>query len=143
MVEETGIVSKVKDGMATVLVQRKSSCEGCTMAGSCEFTPEGMEIEALNPVHAREGQKVQVLMAPQEYLRGSLIVYGIPLVLFVAGAIIGKNIGEEYFRDIDSDLIAAITAFATLILSLLGIKLWSRKVESNTEYKPVIEKIIG
>jgi sigma-E factor negative regulatory protein RseC len=143
MVEETGIVTRVDGNMAKVLVQKKSACEGCSVAGACQSTQEGMEIEALNPVHAREGQKVKVLMAPQEYLKGSMIVYGIPLVVFIAGAIIGKNIGEEYFTDIDSDLAAAIVGFSSLVLSLIGVKIWGKKLESNAGYKPVIEAIVN
>ena len=129
--------------MATVLVQKKSACDGCSLQRACESTAEGMEIEALNLVHAKEGQKVKVAMAPRDYLKGSMFMYGLPLILFIAGAIIGKNIGETYLKGMNSDLVAAMTGFASLVLSLAGLKLWSRKMESRTEYKPVIEEIIG
>jgi sigma-E factor negative regulatory protein RseC len=142
MVEETGIVTKVHGNMASVLVQKKSSCDGCSVQGACESTAEGMEMDALNPVHASEGQKVKVSITSQAYLKGSMIVYGLPLVIFIAGAIMGKNIGEDYFKDMNSDLVAAITGFSALILSLLGVKAWSKRAESRTELKPVIEEII-
>lgn len=143
MVEETGIVTKIEGTMAKVLVQKKSACEGCTVKGACSSTPEGMEIEALNSIHAREGQRVKVLMTPQEYLKGSMLVYGLPLVLFITGAIIGKNIGEEHFKNINSDLVAALTGFVFLILSLAGVHIWYRKFESNPEHKPFIKEIVG
>ncbi len=142
MVEETGIVKAIDGTMATVLVQKKSACDGCTAHGACESTKEGMEIEAFNAVHAHEGQKVKVLMTSGEYLRGTMLIYGFPLVLFVAGAILGKNAGDKYFTDMNSDLIAAFSGFAALILSILGIKILSRKLESNTRFQPVIEEII-
>ncbi len=142
MVEETGTVTKVEGNMAKVLVQKKSACDSCSVQGACTSTPQGMEIEALNAVHAKEGQRVKVLMAPQEYLKGSLIVYGLPLIVFIAGAIIGKNIGEEHFKEIDSDIVAAIAGFASLILSFIGVRIWSSRIETKAEYKPVIEEII-
>lgn len=143
MVEETGLVTKVNGAMATVLVQKKSACDGCSVQGACESTPEGMEIEALNLVHAREGQKVRVAMAPRDYLKGSMFIYGLPLIVFIAGAIIGKNIGVTYLENVNSDLVAAVAGFASLALSLAGLKLWSRTMESRTENKPVVEEIIG
>jgi sigma-E factor negative regulatory protein RseC len=142
MVEETGIVTKVDGNMARVLVQKKSACDGCSVEGACKATPEGMEIEALNAVHAKVGQRVKILMTAGEYLKGTMIVYGIPLIVFIAGAIFGKNIGEKHFTDMNSDLVAAIAGFTLLILSLAGIRIWSKKMESKAEHNPVIEEII-
>jgi sigma-E factor negative regulatory protein RseC len=142
MLEETGIVTKIDGNMARVLVQKKSACDGCSVEGACKATPEGMEIEALNAVHAKVGQRVKILMTAGEYLKGTMIVYGIPLIVFIAGAIFGKNLGEKYFTDMNSDLVAAIAGFILLILSLAGIRIWSKRMESKAEYNPVIEEII-
>jgi len=140
--EETGIVIRTEGVMATVRVQRKSACEGCAVKGACESTQEGMEIEAFNPVKARVGQSVRISMKPYTYLKGTMIVYGLPLVLFIAGAILGKALGEQYITTMDSDVVAAICGFALLAISMIGIRLWSRRAETKTEYKPVIEEII-
>lgn len=143
MIEETGIVTKVDGVMAKVSVQKKGFCEGCAVKGACESTGEGAEVEAFNTVQAKVGDTVRIAMKPQTYLKGTMLVYGLPLVLFIAGAIIGKNIGEGYFKEINSDIVAAATGFSALIVSLLGIKIWSKKLETNREYMPVIEKIIN
>ncbi len=142
MLEETGIVTKIDGNMARVLVQKKSACDGCSVEGACKATPEGMDIEALNAVHAKVGQRVKILMTPRDYLKGTMIVYGLPLVVFIAGAIFGKNIGEEYLKGMNSDLIAAIAGFIALAVSLAGVRIWSKRMELRTEYKPVIEEII-
>jgi sigma-E factor negative regulatory protein RseC len=143
MVEETGTVTKVHGEMAKVLVPKKTACEGCSVEGACESTAEGMEIDAFNPVHAREGQRVRVHMAPREYLKGSLLVYGFPLVLFIAGTIVGKIIGDNHFREANSDLIAAITGFMLLVLSLACVRMWSKKMETGSGHRPVIEEIVN
>ena len=141
MIEEIGIVSKVEGVTAMVIVQKKSACDGCT-AGTCKSQGNTMEIEALNVAQAKEGQSVKVTMKPQTYLKGTMLVYGLPLVFFIAGAIFGKNIGEEYFKERSSDLVAAISGFAALFLSLAGIKMWAKKAEHDIEYKPIIEEIV-
>lgn len=142
MVEETGIVKKVDGLTAIVLVQRKGACEGCVVKGACKTTDEGAEIEALNPVKAKVGQKVRLSMTSHSYLKGSMIVYGMPLVIFIAAAILGKNIGGKYLVEFNSDLIAAISAILSLIISYAGIRLWSMKAEKRSELQSVIEEII-
>ncbi len=143
MIEEIGVVIKTEGETARVAVQKRGACEGCTAKGACESTSEGMEIEALNPVNAREGQSVRVMLQAETYLKGSMIVYGLPLVLFITGAIVGKNIGEAYFLHTSSDLVAAIFGFGSLIASLIAVKIWSGKLESKTESKPFIGEIIS
>ena len=143
MQEETGTVTEVYGNTAKVLIQKKSSCEGCGVQGACQPATEGMEVEALNPVRAREGQKVKVMVKQDEYLKGSILVYGLPLVLFVTGSILGKIIGEEYFTGTSSDFVAAVGGFSALILSMAGVKIWFMKAEKKSGYKPVIREILG
>lgn len=142
MIEEIGIVSKVQGNMATVVVQKRGACEGCAVQGTCETTDKGMEIEALNPLNAREGAEVKVAIKPHVYLKGTMLVYGLPLVLFIAGAIAGKNVADIYLPGTSSDLVAALAGFASLVISLFGIKVWAGRTETKAEYKPVIEEIL-
>lgn len=143
MIEDTGVVTKAEGLTATVLVQKRGACEGCTATGTCKVTQDGMEIEALNPVQAKAGQTVKINIKSITYLKGTMLVYGLPLVALIAGAVIGKNIGEEYFKSFDSDLSAAILGFASFFLAFLFARVFSKKAESKTEYKPVIEEIIS
>ncbi|KPK01590.1 MAG: hypothetical protein AMK71_04980 [Nitrospira bacterium SG8_35_4] len=142
MIKEVGVVTKVEGITARVSVEKKAACDGCTATGTCETKGEKMEIEALNTARAKEGQTVRISIRPQTYLRGTIFVYGLPLILFIAGAIAGKHAGEEYFKETNSDIIAAIGGFGALILSLFGVKVWARKTESKKEDKPVIEEIV-
>ena len=141
--EETGVVLSTKGNMARILVQKRGACEGCAAAGTCKPSEETAELEAFNPIDAKAGQTVRIALKPQLYLKTSLIVYGIPAAALIAGAIIGKNIGEIYFKGMDSDVIAAALGFGSLIISFFIIKLWSSKIEKKEEYKPVIEEIIS
>ena len=95
MIEEEGVVAEIDGNIAKVAVMKKSACEQCAAAGVCH--PGDQEyLEASNPLGAVKGQKVKVVIAPQVYLKASIILYGIPMVALIAGAILGKNIAARY-----------------------------------------------
>jgi len=142
MIEETGVVIKTEGMTAIVRVHKRGTCEGCAARGVCEPSEDGMEIEALNPVQARVGQTVEVSITTQTYLKSAIYVYGLPLIMLIAGAIIGKNIGDQYIKHIDSDLIAAILGFGGFFITFLLVRAWSKRAETRPEYKPIINKII-
>jgi sigma-E factor negative regulatory protein RseC len=101
-----------------------------------------MEIEALNPIKATVGQTVRVVMKPYSYLKGAIIVYGIPAIALVIGAILGKEFFSTYFTGVDPDVVSAIFGFGAFIVFFLFIKFWSSKLEKKQDLKPVIEEII-
>ena len=102
MIEEEGIVAEIEGNIAKVAVLKKSACEQCSAAGVCH--PGDQEyLEAANPLNALKGQKVKVAIAPQMYLKASLILYGIPMVALIAGAIISKNMAVRYVAEEQSD----------------------------------------
>ncbi|RMD56056.1 MAG: hypothetical protein D6828_04300, partial [Nitrospirae bacterium] len=141
---EIGIVKEIIDGVAAkviILKNHQSNCESCC-SSSCSASPE-MEVEALNPVGAEVGHKVEVSMKPYTYLKGVLIVYALPVLLFFLAAILGKYIGDVYIKEINPDLISAGAAFSTLIITYVIIKIWSMKISKKKKRRyAVIEKII-
>jgi len=92
---------------------------------------------------AVKGQKVKVVVAPQVYLKASIILYGIPMAALIAGAIIAKNIAAQYVGDKGSDLWAFIAGIVCLVLSFLFIRSYNKKVEKTQKYKPVIIEILA
>jgi sigma-E factor negative regulatory protein RseC len=139
--EEVGIIMSIDGLTAKVTVPRKSACEGCT-AGTCKPGEQSMVIEALNPIKAGVGQTVRVVMKPYSYLKGAIIVYGIPAIALVIGAILGKEIFSIYFTGVDPDVVSAFFGFGTFIFFFILIKLWSIKFEKKQDLKPIIEEII-
>lgn len=139
--EEVGVVIKVKESIATVVVQKKGTCDSCT-EGACESTSEGMKIDALNPLNAKKGQTVRIVIRPGTYLRGSMLFYGLPLIFFIAGTIAGNAAAGKYFPGSNAELISAASGFAALIISIVSIKLWTDKGGENIKFRPYIEEII-
>jgi len=139
--EEIGVVKSVEGISAKVVVAKKGICEQCT-SGTCMITGEGAELDALNTLGARPGQRVRVTLKPFSYLKGSIVVYGIPAISLIIGAVLGKEVFAKYFPSINADGVSAIFGFGAFALSFLIVKLWSIKAGRRTEYKPVIEEIL-
>jgi sigma-E factor negative regulatory protein RseC len=141
-VEEVGLVKSAEGMVATVLVEKKNACEGCT-SRMCKPADHSMEIEALNPLNAHAGQKVRVEIRAYSYMRGSLIVYGIPVLSLIAGAVLGREVFSGFLKNLDSDSVSAIFGFGAFVISLLVIKIWSaRTAEKKVGIQPTIKEII-
>ena len=142
MIEEEGIVAEVEGDMAKVAILKKSACEQCAAAGMCH--PGDKEyMEASNPLGAKKGQKVKVVVAPQIYLKASIILYGVPMAALAGGAIVAKNMAMKYGAEANSDLWAFIAGMACMLVSFVFIRMYNNKVEKTQEYKPVIVEILG
>lgn len=140
MMNEIGIVKRIDGITAIVSVERKSACEQC--AAGCKLIDSEADIEAINRAKAKIGQKVRVEIKPYSYLKGSVIVYGLPALALIIGAVVGKEFFSGFFRTLDPDIVSALFGFGAFTVSFVVVKLWSMRLEKRTEYKPTIEEII-
>ena len=143
MIEEEGMVMEVAGDIAKVAILAKSACEKCASAGVCHPGGEGSSLEAANPLNAKKGQKVKVVLAPQVFLKASLILYGIPMAVFIAAAVATKYLASGSVPEQTSDLWAFLAGMTCLVVSFFFIRGYNRKVEKTREYKPVIVEILG
>lgn len=101
-----------------------------------------MEIAAVNKAGAEVGQKVRVLIHSYAYMKGAMIIYGIPAIALVLGAVFGKEVMAEFFIGTDADILSAIFGFGFLLLSFVGVKIWANRKTAKTESSPVVEEIL-
>jgi sigma-E factor negative regulatory protein RseC len=141
--KEIGIVKKVSGSMAIVSVQRQSACDSCPGGSVCKLVDSEAQIEAINEIGANVGDTVQVDFKPHVYLKGTIFIYGIPAIMLIIGAIIGKELLSKIFINTDPDLLSAICGFSLFILSIFFIKVISKKFEKKKEYIPVIDSIVS
>jgi sigma-E factor negative regulatory protein RseC len=142
MIEEEGVVAEIEGDMAKVELLKKSACEQCSASGICH--PGDKEyMEAANPLNAKKGQKVKVVIAPQVYLQASIILYGTPMAALIAGAILAKNIAGRYGNEHYSDLWAFIVGMGCMVVSFFFIRVYNNKVAKTQKYKPVIVEILS
>lgn len=141
IVEEIGIIERVEGVNAIVALPKSTACDGCSLK-TCKPVGQSMTIEALNSVHAQVGQTVKISLNSNTYLKGSLIVYGIPGIALVAGAILGREFMSSVFIGQDQDSIAAISGITAYMLSFFLVKIWSNRVKRKNATKPVIWEIV-
>jgi sigma-E factor negative regulatory protein RseC len=141
--EETGVVSRVDGPKALVMVKKQSACDACAAGSACKVSESGAEIEAFNAVHAEVGDTVKISFKAFTYLKGTLLVYGIPALALIAGAVFGKEFLPGFFPSSDPDILSAIAGFGFMIGSFVAVKLIISKFEKKKELVPVIEEIIS
>jgi len=139
--DEIGVVKRVDGNKATVVIQRSSACDHCVKA-DCDVTTEGIETEAINAVHAVVGQTVKLVMRAHTYIKGMFVLFVIPVFALILGAVMGQGILPMYFAKVDPQTLAVAGSFILFLLSLFIVKLLAGRMEKNTEYRSVIEKII-
>ncbi|HEC97515.1 MAG TPA: hypothetical protein ENI58_05070 [Nitrospirae bacterium] len=139
--EEVGIVKSIEGVIAKVLVERQSACDKCN-EGTCHVSDGGALIEALNIAKAKEGQKVKVVFKPYTYLKGTILVYGLPALALIIGAVLGKEFLPWFFSGVDPNLLSAAGGFGLFILTFIAARQFSLRMEKKTEYKPVVEEIL-
>lgn len=147
MLEEEGRVVRIEDGYAIIHTERGTSCDGCSAKSSCHTMTDSssslMEMRAINSVGAKVGDRVKVAIDSIVLLKSSFLVYVLPLIVMIAGGIIGDNYARKNMPGSDPDLIAGAVGIVSLVISFLLIRLWNKSLEKKKEYQPQVIRIIG
>lgn len=95
--EQTVLVkSCLEDGTAQVLHIRKSACSGdCHSCSGCGAVQQKMLLKAHNPIGAKPGDWVRVESATGPVLAAAVILYMIPIAMFLAGYLLGEELWSK------------------------------------------------
>jgi sigma-E factor negative regulatory protein RseC len=140
---EEGTITKVLGSKALVLVERSSMCDGCHSKSVCKNLGGGknMEAEANNGAGGKVGDRVLLKIDTSLFLRLTFIVYMIPVLALIAGAIIGVKFGPQYsFNPEFASLVLSVSAF---IIAFLVIYVIGKRTKVKQRYMPEIVKIIS
>ena len=95
MIEEEGTVTGLKGEWAVVEPSTSGGCSSCSASGGCGtaslarfFGQRKQQHYAQNPVNARPGDKVIMGLEEKALLSSSLLMYLVPLLAMILGAII-------------------------------------------------------
>ncbi|MBP2638307.1 MAG: SoxR reducing system protein RseC [Firmicutes bacterium] len=128
----------VFDGMAKVQASRHSDCENC---GSCPGS-NAIVVDALNPLGAQRGQRVEIEVKQVNMLKAAFIVYMLPLIAAVVGVIAGTYLANSQMTldPVWYQIGGGIVAFG---LSLIYIRYFDRNARTNEKMRPVITRILS
>lgn len=146
MATESGIVSKTgAKGPQTVWVKivPSSACESCSSRHSCtaKSNSQEREVEALNPVNAAVGDRIQLAISTGSLLKATFLLYIFPVLCMLAGGIAGHTIAARF--QWDTSLLAAIVAFAFFGAAMLVVRLGGNRMAQKAAYRPQIIRIIS
>jgi sigma-E factor negative regulatory protein RseC len=145
MMEETGtIMSLQEDGSALVLCQRSGACAHCSAATACGGVEDGSSrlVAADNPLAAPVGSRVVIAVSTRTFLRASLLLYIVPLLALVAGALFGQFIGASGKFGLDANRMSAIMGTLGLIAAFVVIRLYSRR-QAAQDHRPCIIAVLN
>jgi len=146
MIEETAHVVAVEGEHAWVETERRSSCSSCSAKGcgtgalSSVLGAKVQRMRVSNPVNAEKGDAVVVGIDEGVLLKGSVLVYIMPLVLMLAGGLLGETLAPQWGSDGES--MSLLFGLLGLVGGMLWLRLFNRHAADNPRYTAVILRIL-
>lgn len=139
--KELGEVVSLQGRTAHVKIKRSSQCASCACAGLCSpFGKEWMTVAADNTLGAAAGQKVRITYRVEGEVKASFILYIIPVMALLLGAVIGNSI--DPFNN--TDLSAVLTGLSFVAMSFLLIRKYAAwKYGRKRSYRPSISEVLN
>jgi sigma-E factor negative regulatory protein RseC len=137
VLETRAIIVQTDGQYAQVQVSQADGCEQCNGKGcgtgklSQLFCSKPRQFQVDNPINASIGDQVIISVAEGAVLRGIGLVYLLPLILLLMGAVIGNSLAEQAEQ---RDSYSAVGALLGLVAGF-AIAKWisSRQVRSHSQ----------
>ncbi len=139
--KEVGEIVAVTGRTAQVKMTRSSQCSSCSCAGFCNpFGTDWMVVTADNALGAAAGQKVRITYHVDGEVKASFILYIVPVLALLLGAMIGAAIrlfGNEDFS-------AVVVGLSFMAVSFLLIRTYAAwKYGRKRSYHPIITGVLS
>lgn len=146
MAEQIGIITEDQgDGWAIVVSDRKGACSGCHAGDGCHsclswLSSTKMESRVANPIHARKGDVVKVRTRSSDLYKGAFILYVVPIIGLMAGALSGAALSTRYGWP--QSIVAVITGIAGLALGVAAVVVMDRSRYVRQHMTPSIVEVV-
>ena len=137
---EQGIVVKVSSTGAIVKTLRSEACESCSAKHSCSSQGNDMEVEAVNRVGAKEGDRVVLEIKNSPFLKATFLLYVFPVLCMILGAVLGEKFAPEF--EMDGNTLSVLFAFIFFFFSIWVVKTKGEKMGKREAYHPTIIRIL-
>lgn len=113
------------DNMAEVVRLRGSACSGnCHQCAGCGANSQKILLRAHNPIGAKPGDMVKIQSDSSPILKAAAMLYVLPLVMFLAGYILGENLWGR-------GILVSLCAFG---LSMIPVRRIDRRLTGKMVY---------
>ncbi|MBU4053771.1 MAG: SoxR reducing system RseC family protein [Proteobacteria bacterium] len=140
MATEQGLVIKTLGAKAIVKTQKTEACDGCASRDSCSTQGRDMEVEVINSLGAKEGDRVILQIETRYFLKATFLMYIFPIVCLIAGAFIGERVAIQ--NQGDPSGYSAGFGFGFFLAAIFLVKMKGNKMGEKDTYKPRITRIV-
>ncbi len=131
---EEGIVKEVKDGIAQIILNESGSCSSCAAKAVCKSGEDEQKIlPARDTLGVHPGDKVRIAINGRNILTAAFLLYGLPLVLFLAGIFFGI----KYFVH-QKELWGTVLGFVLIAVYAVILNIFSNKKKNKDKLIPEI-----
>ena len=115
MLEETGIITEKKGIFVKVKLKKTDACIGCQ---KCSFNKDDgyMNADAIDRIGASVGDTVTIKSLDISKAKAGLIIYILPLLLFIPGYLIGQGLSGIFITSVKFQQLIHVFGFLTGIL---------------------------
>ena len=144
MIEERATIISCDAGYAVVETQRKTSCGACSMNKACGtgvlakvFKDKVARLRVKNTIEAAVGEEVIVGVEEAAMVRGSFLVYMLPLLMLILFALLGEEIARQLLIG-NVELVSIGFALFGLFIALWWVRRHTSNNSAQNRYQAVI-----
>lgn len=131
--------------MVRVVVQSREECGSCSLAQFCATTREpSATLTVVCPIDVSPGDRVEISIDDSLILKVSAIMYGVPLLAFLAGVFGGY--GLSLLAGLHGGAAAAApigSGFALLALGVIVSRMMARRLNVTGRVTQLMDKEVG
>jgi sigma-E factor negative regulatory protein RseC len=147
MIEESGKVIAVDEKLAWVQTERKTVCGQCSANKGCGtsvlaqvFGKKTTSIAVLKTLPVKIGDQVVIGIEENSLVKGSLLIYAMPLVLLIAFGLLGEVVSAQVLLS-NTDGLTVLFAIIGLATGFFWLKHISSQIRLDPSYQPKLLQI--
>lgn len=139
---EQGVITRIiSSKLVEVAFQRSAACAKCKL---CHDVGEGLvAIESVNGINAKKDDIVEIEIPSEELVKGSLIVFLMPILFLIAGYLIGaagvRALGLPGWQEAAGIIFALIAAAASYFV----VSWYDQNIQQKESLRATIIKVIS
>ncbi len=152
MIEEHAQVIALENNDVWVETQRRSACGQCAANKGCGTATlakvlgnKRSRVRTLNPqaTSVAIGDEVIIGINEQALVRGSLVVYTVPLLMLFVFGFLGQLLSTQLLMT-NQDILPIVLGLSGLLLGFVWVRRFTRQIADDVRYQPVLlRRVIG
>ena len=141
MSAERGIVERVEPGWAWIKTKRSSACSSCGSRHHCLTQgSDQMIVKAKNTAEAKKGDEVELYLSSKTKLKGTAIVYLIPVLGIFVGAFSASPLSTAI--GLNPSVGMALFTISGLVASVWLMRYLANRMGSTDALTPVVKRVV-